>query len=209
MQTMRPLAVLFAAVFAIACAGTASPPIPSTAKVADAGSQPPDSAQADLKPVDPSFPRLAASSDAPAPHVRDIGIVLQRSPCYGQCPCYTVTIRGDGSVSYDGVAYVMLAGHADTRIDPSRLVPILRKMEAMDIVHHRHDCPITVNDTSATSLTLRVGSESRTVEDQLMGLDFGPDFQCKDPAWHAAVLELGDLVDELVDIQQWIGQPSS
>jgi len=60
MQTMRPLAVLFAAVFAFACARTASPPIPSNARVGGAESLPPDSAQADLKPVEPSFPRLTA-----------------------------------------------------------------------------------------------------------------------------------------------------
>jgi hypothetical protein len=49
----------------------------------------------------------------PFPNVHSISEVvnrLERTACYGTCPAYSVEIRGDGSVHYDGRAFVAVRG---------------------------------------------------------------------------------------------------
>jgi hypothetical protein len=44
------------------------------------------------------------------PAISDFCITLERVGCLGSCPDYKVTILGDGSVQYDGRAYVRTEG---------------------------------------------------------------------------------------------------
>ena len=39
--------------------------------------------------------------------LKGVKIQLSRSVCYGTCPAYSVTIRGDGSVHFSGQKYVL------------------------------------------------------------------------------------------------------
>src|ERR1700746_1609053 len=47
-------------------------------------------------------PDLNSLSDS---ELKALTISLERTGCYGSCPAYTVTIRGDGSVTYVGKNY--------------------------------------------------------------------------------------------------------
>jgi hypothetical protein len=53
-------------------------------------------------------PRPESAQEQPAPHPpvssesRPLTISLQRTPCYGHCPWYTITIGSDGTVTYEG-----------------------------------------------------------------------------------------------------------
>jgi hypothetical protein len=49
------------------------------------------------------------------PDVSEVGI--ERTPCYGTCPVYTLIIRSDGTFRYDGEKYVQRLGHHTGRID--------------------------------------------------------------------------------------------
>jgi len=48
-------------------------------------------------------------------------ITLQRTPCYGSCPVYRVTVFGTGEVEYFGEAHVAKAGAHGWRISRRRL----------------------------------------------------------------------------------------
>lgn len=37
-------------------------------------------------------------------------VTLERSVCFGYCPVYKVTLRRDGTISYNGIEYVPLKG---------------------------------------------------------------------------------------------------
>ena len=46
-------------------------------------------------------------------------ITLERQPCFGFCPVYTLTIHGDGQVEYDGLNHVEVTGPQTAAIDPA------------------------------------------------------------------------------------------
>src|SRR4051812_48338248 len=43
-------------------------------------------------------------------------ISMERTPCYGTCPVYTILVSGDGAVSFDGRTHVLKTGKATARI---------------------------------------------------------------------------------------------
>src|ERR1700677_2461142 len=49
----------------------------------------------------------------------DVSITLDRTGCLGFCPWYSVTILNDGSVRYEGKAYVHVEGVRRTKIPVS------------------------------------------------------------------------------------------
>jgi hypothetical protein len=48
----------------------------------------------------------------------NIAITLERTPCFGGCPIYTVAIFDDGAVVYDGTRFVETTGEQTSEIDP-------------------------------------------------------------------------------------------
>lgn len=48
----------------------------------------------------------------------DIALTLSRTPCFGTCPVYTVTVYTDGTVVYEGTDFVTVTGTQTTNIDP-------------------------------------------------------------------------------------------
>jgi hypothetical protein len=43
-------------------------------------------------------------------------VTLARGACYGSCPVYSLTIAGDGSVTYNGEAFVRVMGPASGNV---------------------------------------------------------------------------------------------
>lgn len=158
-----------------------------------------------VPPAGPTFPGLAETKGGLAPGIADVEITLARTPCFGSCPAYSVVVRGDGTVVYEGLLHVRSTARAEAKIDPALLEPILREMEAIDILRHEHVCRSRIWDSPGTAITLRVGATSRTVVDQYDGDECGLDGQSVDPTWHSGIDRIGKLVDELVRVEQWIG----
>ncbi|MCY2959890.1 MAG: DUF6438 domain-containing protein [Planctomycetota bacterium] len=172
---------------------------------APSGTEPVQSSSIAPTHAGPTFPGLAETKGGPAPEIADVEITLDRTYCYGWCPVYTVVVRGDGAVVYEGRAHVQSTARAETKIDPALLEPLLREMEAIDLLRHEHTCRSRIWDSPGTTITLRVGATSRTVCDQFFGNECGSDSLGVDPTWHAGIDRIGKLVDELVHVEQWIG----
>lgn len=61
----------------------------------------------------------------------DLSVSLERTPCYGQCPVYSVTLRGDGTASWHGEHFVRPVGPHTGEVHPEdvkRLVAFARKV---------------------------------------------------------------------------------
>lgn len=65
------------------------------------------------KPVDPS----------------SVIITMQMNGCEGRCPAYKVTIHGDGTVEYQGYAYVAVKGNQTAHIPPEAVSELLRQFD--------------------------------------------------------------------------------
>ena len=83
-------------------------------------------------------------------------IQLRRTPCYGTCPVYHVTIRGDGHFKYVGERHVQRQGRYTGRVHPwhlKKLAQFLREAGFMDL-EDRYFTPITDQATVYTTVTL-------------------------------------------------------
>jgi hypothetical protein len=63
-------------------------------------------------------PDLVSLSDE---DLKTITIQLERTPCYGTCPAYTLTIHGDGRVEYSGKSHVKETSPHEGRIETDEI----------------------------------------------------------------------------------------
>jgi hypothetical protein len=112
------------------------------------------------------------AADATQPE--NITISLERTSCFGPCPIYKVTLRGDGSVTYVGEAKVRVKGTKSRKIDPEAVRDLAREMERAGFFtlrdHYRtvrrpDGVEIRVSDGPTTFVTLTIGERSKRVED--------------------------------------------
>lgn len=79
-------------------------------------------------------------------------ISLERTPCFGACPVYKVTIRRDGTLLYHGRRFVDRLGDFRARVRPSEMRRLERalndlgywsmkpKYDAQALTFHRRLC---------------------------------------------------------------------
>jgi hypothetical protein len=58
---------------------------------------------------------FVAAAQTPAAKDQITEITLERTGCFGTCPIYKVTLRRDGTISYNGKQYVQLKGAYEGR----------------------------------------------------------------------------------------------
>jgi Domain of unknown function (DUF6438) len=75
------------------------------------------------RPSEPSLD-LTSLSDM---DVKTLTVQLERTPCYGNCPAYTVTIHGDGLVEYNGKTHVKETGLREGRVEPDQIKSLLNE----------------------------------------------------------------------------------
>jgi hypothetical protein len=100
---MRTLLVAGSASFAAACARPASPGPNAAGPTADAGAARADSA---------------------------VRITLERGPCFGTCPVYSVTLDGSGAVLFEGRRFVADSGISTGRVPRARIDSLVAELTA-------------------------------------------------------------------------------
>ena len=56
-------------------------------------------------------------------------LTLERTPCFGGCPVYAVTVSPSGEVTYEGKAHVRQLGKASGKIAPEKVERLLMELE--------------------------------------------------------------------------------
>lgn len=131
-------------------------------------------------------------------------IALQRTACYGPCPIYTVTIKSDGTVIFDGEDHVKHKGKATSNIsavDWEFLVTSLQRVSFFSLKDRystKDDgCTDVWTDNPALGITVTRGKELKRVW-YYQG--------CRGPQELPAIAWLGDTIDLVAKTQQWVGQ---
>ncbi len=79
----------------------------------------------------PGAPAPGASpASEPAAAADDPAVTLERTPCFGTCPVYTVAISRSGLVRFTGKHHVAQTGEATATIPPARVDSLLAELEA-------------------------------------------------------------------------------
>lgn len=131
----------------------------------------------------------------------DQSVMMERGPCYGSCPVYTVRVGGDGEVRFHGTANVEIAGESVARIPRVRVDSLFGYVDS--ILFDRFDpsytygtvaCGAYVTDLPIVVVSVvRFGVAKRVIHDY--GCGAAPD----------TLYELHRYIDAIAGTQHWIG----
>ena len=149
----------------------------------------------------------AAPTATADPALADLVITMTRGAypaepaedsCRGPCPDYSLTIRGDGSVEYEGFQNVDTVGTQRAQILQEDVSLLLRRFEESGFFELPEDFHCQVLGVGATVMSVRLGDREHGIE------------RChtSDKQGRLAALEkIEQLIDELTDSARWTGPP--
>ena len=146
---------------------------------------------------------LSACANAAEPTPENAGpveIVLDRTPCFGFCPDYTVSISGDGGVLFEGRRFVNVTGEQRAQISPAEVQALLARFDAIGFDGLQNEYRGQMTDLPTTTITLTRNGRTKSV------LDYGG-FSAGMPQ---AVRDLQDEIDRVAGTSRWVlrnGQP--
>lgn len=131
---------------------------------------------------------LASKGRAEAPPTK---ISLERTPCFGTCPVYKLTVYSDGKVEYEGKDHVKEKGSRSSKIDEKLFLRLMNKVDEIGFfkLNDRYEGRVTDLPTRITTVTK--GDVSKTVRNYYGG--------------PKGLHDLEQLIDEVTNSTQWTG----
>lgn len=90
-------------------------------------------------------------------------IGLERGPCFGNCPIYSVVIRRDGRFRYTGEANVPKIGHFTGKVDPGELRNLLAYVNGISFFELADGYAYPMTDAAGTFLMVRKGKQEKII----------------------------------------------
>ena len=100
----------------------------------------------------------------PPENLDDIEIILERTACYGTCPIYSVTIDGDGNVTYEGTQFVKTLGVQMYNIPQSSVEELVALVYQTNYFSLNDRYEFSATDLPTVITTVRIGDDTKTVE---------------------------------------------
>ena len=141
-----------------------------------------------------SFAGCSRSQTPQPDNIKDVVITLERTICFGTCPDYTLTIQGDGTVTYEGRMFVRVEGTRTAIISEDKIRQLLSEFQRIDyfsLNDSYEEFGATDMPSAITSLT--INGKTKTVR------HYHGDFSAPEQ-----LTELEDRIDEIVNSDQWI-----
>ena len=169
----RTLLVAASASLAAACARPASPGPSAAGPSAAAGQAPADSA---------------------------VRITLERGPCFGACPVYSVTLDGSGAVLFEGRRFVADTGISTGSVPPARVDGLVAELAAggyFDFADRYRagepGCERYATDLPSVITEVRAGGRRKRIEH---------DHGCMEAP--EALTRLEGRIDSVAGVARWI-----
>lgn len=119
--------------------------------------------------VVPPERRPAVSPSAlPFPEIKDwdsVRISLHRTSCFGSCPSYQLTISSDGSVVYEGDAYVQYCGEYRGHIQRDVVVQLVQLFKNADYFNTFDRYAVNASDLPTSITSIAFDDKSKSVTD--------------------------------------------
>ena len=141
----------------------------------------------------------AAQARAPQGVPDDFVIRIERTPCYLQCPVYSVSIDAHGDVTYEGARFVRVKGRQVDRVLVSRVAELYQASQRIGffdlrdqyrMVRAADGSEAVVMDLPGTIVTVTAGGRTKRIEDY-----FGAPGSLKEFERH---------VDEIARTNRWV-----
>jgi hypothetical protein len=134
----------------------------------------------------------------PKPESEVTKIILERTPCFGACPVYRLTIHRSRKVEFEGKAHVWELGRQTGKVSAEGFGRLLSKIEEIKFfsLKDRYDgknadgSGVTVTDLPTRRTSVTRGKVTKTVENYFGG--------------PKGLKELEDLIDEVTNSTEWV-----
>jgi Domain of unknown function (DUF6438) len=134
----------------------------------------------------------AGASSAP----QTLRVTLERGACFGACPIYTITLRGNGDAVYVGRRHVSVVGTRRAHLSRAAIRRLRNGVAQARVftLRNRYDS-LTVTDLPYAVVTIRVGSRTKRIYHY-----FG------DQSAPERLETLECLVDRIARSSRWVGR---
>ena len=122
---------------------------------------------------------------------KDFSITLERVGCLGSCPDYSVTILGNGSVRYEGRAYVHTEGVRKKTISEYSVQKLIGELRNKGFFQWEEKKMVCVDFPEAHITATLDGQHKHVLEG------------CNSPG---QVLTLADQIDRISGTRAWVGK---
>lgn len=121
-------------------------------------------------------------------------VMLVRTVCFGTCPAYRVDIAGDGTVNFDGHAFVAVVGHHSDRIPIESVRALFAAFQKSSFFQFHDSYQASVTDMPTYALKLSYDGHTKGV------LDYAGD----EVGMPEAIAQLEQQVDAAAGTKKWI-----
>ena len=134
-------------------------------------------------------------------NIQTEGVVinLERTACYGTCPVYTLTIKGDGTVIYEGKDFVKVTGKQDSKISEDKVKELIEDFYDIDYFSLEDSYTYEVDDAGIKTFVqdLPTTKTSITIEGKTKSVDnyYGAPEKLK---------KLENKIDEMCNAKVWV-----
>ncbi|GAB4145621.1 MAG: hypothetical protein OHK0017_05400 [Patescibacteria group bacterium] len=118
-----------------------------------------------------------------------VEITIERQPCFGYCPVYSVTINGSGEVIYKGTANVKVTGEQKSQISKEEVKKLVEEFKKADYFNLKDEYTANVSDVPTTITSLKLNGKSKRIIDYYNAPE--------------SLKALESKIDETVNVQQW------
>jgi len=133
----------------------------------------------------------------PFPEIHDwnsLRITLSRSGCYGVCSTYDIEIHGDGTVLYDGKAFVGTTGRERVKISQPSLVKLVDVFRKADYFSLADGYVSGVTDLPTCASSISFDGLSKSVLD----------YEGRDVGMPPGVSDVQAAIDQLSGASKWV-----
>jgi len=97
-------------------------------------------------------------------NLTDVEISLERTGCFGTCPIYTVSISGNGTVTYQGERFVKTLGVQTYEIPTSDIEQLVGMIYQKNYFSLKERYEVGATDLPTVITSVRVGDEIKSIE---------------------------------------------
>ena len=135
-------------------------------------------------------------------------ITLARSVCYGTCASYEVTVSSDGKILYNGKKFVKISGQIEDKVTGEQLRQLqdeIKKAKYFSLrtsyADEKDGCMVMGSDSPWVETSVQINTRKRTIRHYLGCYSGSKKFDAE----LARLLQLERRIDQIINIERWIG----
>ncbi len=109
-----------------------------------------------------SFSILFSSAVLAYPQITSLS--MERTPCFGVCPNYKITINADGKIFYEGKKGAPRIGKFEGQLNKKEAQKILKKFAKKNVNKAPNEYKTDVRDVSFLNYYFTINTENKTVK---------------------------------------------